>query len=74
MYEHVRGILKHKHKLELDKKETYLPLLNSLNSTQRNIIKLNNKRVHSMKHSSTQHREVGLNSTIMYSTLFNIKQ
>ena len=27
IYEHVRGILKHKHKLELDKKETYLPLL-----------------------------------------------
>ena len=32
MYEHERGIPKHKHKLELDKKEKYFPLLNILNS------------------------------------------
>ena len=32
MYEYVRGILKDKHRLELDKEETYLPLLESLNA------------------------------------------
>ena len=36
MYEHVKGILKHKHKYELVRNETYLPLLKliQLNSTQ----------------------------------------
>lgn len=38
MYEHVMRILKHKHKFELNKKETYLPLLNSTQLNSRNNI------------------------------------
>ena len=32
MYEYVRGTLKHKHKLELNKKEIYLPFSTQLNT------------------------------------------
>ena len=41
MYEYVRGTLKHKHKLERNKKETYLPFSTQLNTNKNGSTQLN---------------------------------
>ena len=65
MYEHVRGILKHKHKLGLDKKETYLPLFKL---TQLKDKILNSEIRYSTQRLDTQLNDKILNSKISYST------